>query len=85
MKFEIGDVVRVRDDLDKCRRTEMPSIVPEMLLLAGKEFVVSGESVTGWTLLNGEANIFKWNDKWLEPAFEVPDSAVTVESLSSIV
>lgn len=71
IKFEIGDKVRIREDIDEIYKTDTTLLIKEMCRLAGKEatitekrilssFGFSGYLIDGWV----------WRKKWLEPVLE---------------
>ena len=69
VKFEVGDKVRIRKDLDKLDATESPKIIDSMLDAAGDECIIT-DILTGhkpnWYRL--DSVLYCWLKKWLEPA-----------------
>jgi len=64
MKYEVGDVVVVKDlkNFDRCER---PPIDDAMYAYVGKVYVVKSITDRGYGVLDG-AEGYWWNPKWLE-------------------
>jgi hypothetical protein len=71
VKFEVGDKVKIREDLADCDRHEEPGIVIDMSDRAG-EIVTIREVYTycGKKRFRVEGLCFSWLKKWLEPVIE---------------
>lgn len=68
VKFEVGDKVRIRKDLDKLDATEPPKITDGMLDAAGDEHIITNISTgnkPNWYHL--DSNMYSWLKKWLQP------------------
>ena len=68
VKFEVGDKVRIRKDLDKLDATEPPKIIDSMLDAAGDECIITdippGHKPNWYGL---DSVLYCWLKKWLEP------------------
>lgn len=81
MEFEVGDMFRIRKDLALFNRLEGPTIVEEMLYLAGQEVTIKGCN-GDWIYV--KENHFTWLAKWLEPLFEPEGIDIQSQDLSDI-
>lgn len=71
IKFEVGDVVRVRKDLSELDSEESPCIIDSMLSFAGKKVEIkscSNEFRKKRYQFVGDD--FDWLKKWFEPVFD---------------
>ena len=68
IKFEVGDKVRIREDLDEFDKNESPLIVPHMLNYAGEICKITdiyrNNKTKRYTL---ESTYYRWLKKWIEP------------------
>ena len=71
IKFEVGDIVRVRKDLSELDSEESPCIVDDMLPLAGKKVKIKScltcNSKKRYQFVGYDCS---WLKKWFEPVFD---------------
>lgn len=68
IKFEVGDKVRIRKDLDKCYKSEGPGMTLGMIDCVGDVYEIRGINAhrnPKWYDLKG--NPYWWFKKWIEP------------------
>lgn len=67
MKYKIGDTVRIKDDFERLRYSDDPSIDPKMHKYAGLITTITriaSSTHTPWYKL--ENNVFVWDERWLD-------------------
>lgn len=67
IKFEVGDKVRIRKDLDKCDSYESPLIVSDMLDYAGNVYEIEHISLSQKQKRYRLKCGYSWLKKWIEP------------------
>lgn len=77
IKFEVGDKVRIREDLDEFDKNKSPSIVPHMLNYAGEICKITGiyrnNKTKQYTL---ESAYYRWLKEWIEPVLTTEEEKV---------
>ena len=65
--FTVGDIVIIKDDFEKHRFDDDPSIDPHMSKYAGTVTEIKRIQTTNPNWYKLENNCYIWDERWLEP------------------